>query len=189
MSKDIRVDALVPNDYNPNRMTDTEYAELVVELRHYREHQDQGQRPAPIVVRQGLTAEKYVIVDGEHRWRAAQEVGLDTVPCEIIEVGEFESRRQTYKRNRHGNDNQVRLGRMLDQMQGDRSNRELAEELNVSEGTIRNAQAYLRAAELRNDYAEDQEKADREIALLTVKQVRQYLGRRGEILANLFYGQ
>jgi ParB/RepB/Spo0J family partition protein len=188
MIQELPIGALVPNDYNPNRMSDAEYAELVTELRRYQQHPDQGQRPAPVVVRSGPKPDTYVIVDGEHRWRAAREIGLNTVPCEIIDVDDTEARRQTYKRNRHGNDNQVRLGRMFEHMwkQGNGSLRELAEQLDISEGTVRNALKYSHAAELRNGYAPDgtvqvSEAADEAIGRLTVKQVRLYVKLSNEV--------
>ena len=38
-------EALQPNDYNPNRMTDERFAELVEEVRHL------GRLPKPVVAR------------------------------------------------------------------------------------------------------------------------------------------
>ncbi len=63
--------ALRANDYNPNRMTKAEFDELVAEVHHL------GRLPAVVVRRQG--DDDYVIVDGEHGWRAAHEVGLDEI--------------------------------------------------------------------------------------------------------------
>lgn len=140
-------DQLQPNDYNPNCMTDDEFAELVEEVRHL------GRLPKPVVVRE--VEDGYLIVDGEHGWRAACEVGLAEIPCEVIEADDFEAMRQTYKRNQHGTHDRVALGQMFRRMMEDRgiSNRQLAKEINVSEGTIRNALLFAEAAELRNRYA------------------------------------
>ena len=41
----IATTALQPNDYNPNKMTDGEFTELVTEVRHL------GRLPKPVVVR------------------------------------------------------------------------------------------------------------------------------------------
>ena len=100
---------ICPNDYNPNRMTDEEFAELVVEVRHL------GRLPKPVVVRPGANG-AHVIVDGEQSWRAAIQIGLDEVQVEIVEVDDFEAMRQTYKRNQHGTHNPVLLGRMFTRM-------------------------------------------------------------------------
>src|SRR5215208_6586730 len=80
-------EALSPNNWNPNRMTDEEFAELVEEVRYLR------RLPKPVVVRNGCAGEagEYLIVDGEHGWRAAQEVGLAEVACEIIAADDFEA--------------------------------------------------------------------------------------------------
>src|SRR5215471_18090491 len=157
----LAVDHLAPNAYNPNEMTEAEFAELVAEVRHL------GRLPKPVIVRPNGSG--YVIVDGEHGWRAAREVGLAEVPCEVVAVDDFEAMRQTYKRNQHGTHNPVRLGQMFQQMMADRelSQRALAAAIEISEGTVRNAISYAEAASLRNSYAFEK---------LSVRQVRAYLG-------------
>ena len=107
------VSALEPNDYNPNHMTDERFAELVEEVKHL------GRLPKPVVARPNGDA-RYTIVDGEHGWRAAQEAGLSEIAVEIVEADDFEARRQTYKRNQHGEHDPVLLGRMFRQMMEER---------------------------------------------------------------------
>jgi ParB family chromosome partitioning protein len=135
-------DTLHPNEYNPNRMTEAEYAELVAEVRHLK------RLPKPVVVRPD--GDGYTIVDGEHGWRAANVVGLSEVPCEIIEADDFEAMRQTYKRNQHGTHDPLLLGRMFRRMMESRSlsARSLAEAIAVSEGTVRNALLYAEAGHI-----------------------------------------
>jgi ParB/RepB/Spo0J family partition protein len=174
---DIRVvacplDRIVPNEYNPNTMTPDAFAELVAEVRHL------GRLPKPVVVRPHCDG--WLIVDGEHGWRAAREAGLAKVPCEVVEADDFESMRQTFKRNQHGTHNQVRLGHMFRAMMANRrlSQRDLAQAINVSEGTIRNAVTFATAAEMRNGYAVAAgvaEDTDATMARLTVRQVRAYV--------------
>ncbi len=69
----VRTDRLKPNDYNPNRMSDQGFAELVEEVTHL------GRLPKPVVV--CPDSDGYRIVDGEHSWKAACEMGFDSVPC------------------------------------------------------------------------------------------------------------
>jgi hypothetical protein len=105
------VTALEPAPYNPNRLTDEQFAQLVGEVRRQR------RVLKPIVVRGAGEAGRYVIVDGEHNWRAAREAGLVEVPIEEINaeeyVNETETRRQTFLRNKRGSYHSVKLGRML----------------------------------------------------------------------------
>lgn len=164
---------LQPNDYNPNRMTADEFAELVEEVRHL------GRLPKPVVVRP--VEDGYLIVDGEHGWRAATEAGLGEVACEVIDADDFEAMRQTYKRNQHGTHDRVALGQMFRRMLEDRglSNRELAKEISVSEGTIRNTLIIAEAGELRNGYAgskyETAAHGDYWFEKMTTKQARLYI--------------
>ena len=168
-------DRLHANGYNPNRMGEDAWAEFVAEVCHL------GRLPKTIVVRS--KGAEYLIVDGEHAWRAAKEIGLALVSCEVIAADDFEARRQTHKRNRHGTDNPVRLGRMFRQMLEARSlsQRALAKEIEVSEGTIRNALFYAEAAVLRSRYAKaqgedsDEGDADGDVTRLSVQQVRRYV--------------
>jgi ParB/RepB/Spo0J family partition protein len=156
----LSVDQVHPNDYNPNRMEEAGFEELLTEVRHL------GRLPKPVIVRRNEAG--YQIVDGEHGWRAAKEVGLAEIPCEVIQADDFEAMRQTYKRNQHGSHAPTALGRMFRRMMESRefSLRALAEEIAVSEGTVRNAIQYAEASDLRNSYAFDD---------LSVRQVRTYL--------------
>jgi hypothetical protein len=164
--RNVLVSDMRPNEYNPNVMDDDCFAELVAEIRHLQ------RLPKPVVVR--ADGDSYVIVDGEHGWRAAKEAGLREVLCEVIEADSFEAMRQTYKRNQHGEHDPVLLGHMFRQMLKERqlSCRKLAEEICVSEGTVRNAILYAEAADLRNGYA---------FAELSVRQVRNYLDMPQEV--------
>jgi ParB-like chromosome segregation protein Spo0J len=67
--------------------------------------------PAPSFVHTEVG--QYLIVDGEHSWRAAKEVGFEAIECELVDVDDFEAMSQTYKRNQHGSHNPVKLGQML----------------------------------------------------------------------------
>ena len=138
---EMQIDDLQPNQYNPNVLSDDEFAELIAEIKHT------GQIAKPIIVR--LVDGEHEIVDGEHNWKAAKEAGFTKVPCEIHELDDFEARRQTYKRNQHGTHDPVLEGRMFQSMLKDRkpSNRQLADELELSEGTIRNGLLYVAAQE------------------------------------------
>ena len=151
------VSKIRPNEYNPNRMTDDAFTEFVAEAKHL------GRLPKPVIVRP--QNDGYQIVDGEHGWRVAGEIGLKEIPCEVIKVDDFEAMRQTYKRNQHGTHNPVRLGQMFERMMAERklSQRELAKDIEVSEGTIRNALDCAKAAKVRNSCA---------VEKLTVRQMR-----------------
>lgn len=167
----IKVNNLEANDYNPNYMAEQEFAELVAEVRHL------GRLPKPIIVRRGKKG-GFVIVDGEHNWKAAKKVGFTEVPCEVIDVDGFEAMRQTYKRNQHGTHNKIILGRMFQRMAKEKglSLRQLAKEIEVSEGTIRNAFEYTTAIKVRNAYAGkgDNEDVEAKITGLSLRQVRLY---------------
>jgi len=155
--KEIKINKIKPNDYNPNKMTEEKYKELVEEIKY------SGRIPKPLII-----DTNYIIIDGEHTYRASKELKLKEVPCEIVKADDFEKRRLTFKYNQHGEHDPVLLGTMFKQMLDIKniSQRELSKQINISEGTVRNALLFLEVKkEVRNGYALDK---------LTVKQVRQW---------------
>ncbi len=80
----LRVDAIVPNRYQPRQMfPPQELAELTASLK-------QSGLLQPILVRRkgdGI----YELISGERRWRAAKEAGLETIQAVIRNCGDEES--------------------------------------------------------------------------------------------------
>jgi ParB family chromosome partitioning protein len=98
----IDVSLIRPNDYNPYRMTKRQRRELAAEIKRL------GTLPHPVILRllaAAIEGKQYEIVDGEHRYLAAIDAGMEVIPCVILRVDEFEAMQQTYKRNRGGSDN------------------------------------------------------------------------------------
>lgn len=147
---EILLERIEPNDWNPNEMTEEEFAELVAEVEHL------GKPPKPIILRP--KDDGFEIVDGEHSFRALLQVGLKVLKpgwYEVENYDNFEAMRQTYKRNQHGVHDPIKQGRLFQRMMDEHglSQRAIAKEIGVSEGTIRNSLEYAKAAEVRNDYA------------------------------------
>jgi len=180
----IRTVLIIPNDYNPNQMTANEFAELKTEVTRL------GKPPKPLIVRP--YQDQFQIVDGEHGWRAAKELDLPEVPCEVLDIDDFEARRQTYKRNSHGQNDPLKLGQMFDQMRKAKklSVRKLAKEIDLPEATVRNYLAYVRALSLRTEHTEhiralttqsfgmtisNDPTPETEITALSIRQVTTYL--------------
>ncbi len=112
-----------------------------------------------------------------HTREAAEELGWTELPCQIMEIDDFEAMRQTLKRNQHGSHNPLREGEMFTRMMAERnlSQRELAKEINISEATVRTALLYPKALQLRISYAGDESQARDEIETLTTRQIRAYI--------------
>jgi hypothetical protein len=164
----IPVERMRPNRYNPNQMSKSKFAEYVAEVRYL------GRPPKPTIVRP-VGDDIYEIVDGEHAWRAAQQICLTEILCEVRDLDDFQARRETYKRNRGGKDSPVLLGRMFCAMMQERrlSCRKLAKEIDVPEATIRHHINYAKAADRRRRFVNGN--CDREVAELNSHQVTIYL--------------
>jgi len=100
------VKELKPNRYNPNRMTDGQFLSL---KRAIRKEGFCG------VILVNKTPKGLVIVDGEHRWRAARALGIKDVPCVVGEFSEERARSLTVKMNQiHGYWSAPELVELLD---------------------------------------------------------------------------
>lgn len=87
-----------PNDYNPNRQSDTEFELLMRSMR-------EDGFTQPIIVQ----AETMTIVDGEHRWRASRELGFDEVPVVKVSMTEEQRRIATLRHNRARGSEDIQL--------------------------------------------------------------------------------
>jgi len=125
----IPVDKLFPSGLNPNRMTEEEFQGLKESIRNAGFLEEN-----PILARPNGDG-AYEIVHGEHRWRAAKELGIKEVPCEVREIDDLEANRlrvilnkdrgrldyfklsmllnQCYERYKHNGMTQKRLGKLF----------------------------------------------------------------------------
>jgi ParB/RepB/Spo0J family partition protein len=78
-----------PNSYNPNRQNEHEFTMLC------RSISEDGFTQPVLVAEDGVT-----IVDGEHRWRAAQHLGLPEIPVVVLPMEEAQARIATLRHNR-----------------------------------------------------------------------------------------
>ncbi len=86
-----------PNEYNPNRQSDADFDLLKRSIT-----EDGFTQPIVAVRTVGEFAEEYpfTIVDGEHRWRAASELGMTEVPLAVVPMSLEQARIATLRHNR-----------------------------------------------------------------------------------------
>jgi ParB family chromosome partitioning protein len=80
----IQVESISPNPHNPRRLFDEEPLAILresieklgvlVPITVYRSESSDGKRE-----------ERFVLLDGERRWRCARQIGLETIPAIIVE--------------------------------------------------------------------------------------------------------
>lgn len=78
--KEIDIEEIYPNDYNPNRMKPGIFDKLVEDIRR------NGVLNPLHVYQKG---DRYIIIDGEHRYKAAKLLGLKKLMC-FVYTGEIE---------------------------------------------------------------------------------------------------
>lgn len=104
----VRVDQLTPNTWNPNRQDDETFAKEKASLRRFG-------FVVPIIVRTTGISQKFEIVDGEHRWKAAQELGMEWVPIyDLGPISDHEAMQLTIVLNElRGKPEEKKLGDVL----------------------------------------------------------------------------
>jgi ParB-like chromosome segregation protein Spo0J len=85
----VAIDSIHPNQYNPNRQSDDDFALLLKSM------SDDG-FTQPVIVQQATRE----IVDGEHRWRAAHQLGYSEIPIVLVEMTPEQMRVATLRHNR-----------------------------------------------------------------------------------------
>ena len=87
-----------PNSYNPNRQSDRDFELLLKSMK-----EDGFTQP---VIVQKSTGE---IVDGEHRWRASQALGMEKIPVVYVDMTDEQRRVSTLRHNRARGSEDIQL--------------------------------------------------------------------------------
>lgn len=89
----VPIDKLRPNPWNMNRMSDDMYRKLVSNLK-------KSNAPVCILTRMHPTKKGfYQIVDGEHRWRAAKELGWSEIDVAVEQLTDAQAKTLTINLN------------------------------------------------------------------------------------------
>jgi len=103
----VSADKLVPNQWNPNTQTKEMYEKTKNSIKEFG-------FVAPVIARP-LPDGNFEIIDGEHRWKAAKELGLTQIPIIVCEgLDEPTIKRLSLALNRlHGEDDVLKLADLM----------------------------------------------------------------------------
>lgn len=98
----IPIEKLEANDYNPNKVATPEMKLLKLSI-------EEDGYTQPIVVYYDEDNDKYIIVDGFHRYRVGKEMlGLKELPCTVIDKSLDNRMASTIRHNRARGTHQIR---------------------------------------------------------------------------------
>lgn len=153
---EIPVDRLDPNPWNPNRMTREMREKLRLNL------QREG-FVNPLTVRS--RGERFQIINGEHRWLIAKELGHRTVPCVVLDLDDRRARILTINLNELGGDPvPALLARLLHDLEEEMPIEEIAALLPYGESEIRDLEALLKIPEGLEKEIEEEAAREEDIA-------------------------
>ena len=107
--KDIKIKDIVPNQWNPNEQQDIVFNSLKKSIEKY------GWLQFPVVRE---IPGQYEVIDGEHRYKAAKELNLETIKCLVLGnddnfVKEEDAKILTQLLNNRGQDNILKRAELL----------------------------------------------------------------------------
>lgn len=104
----VPMDRIEPNDYNPNQMPEAK-------LELLRRSIARDGYLQPIIVRKNdQKPEFYVLVDGEHRWRALAAEGIKEAECVVVDMDRFDAMISTLNMNNlRGNFDSIKLAEVV----------------------------------------------------------------------------
>lgn len=105
----VPTDSLQPNEYNPNDMEAEYFESLVGAIK------EEGRLNQPVLVRKDPKNEgKFIIVDGENRWKANKYSGFASTPVVVVDYDENMARIRTLSYNQlRGQNIPIKLARLL----------------------------------------------------------------------------
>lgn len=89
----VKISELKPAAYNPRKISDKAFADLIESLRRYG-------LADPLIIN-GSPARKNVIIGGHQRYRAAKQLGFETVPVVYLDLNETRERELNLRLNRN----------------------------------------------------------------------------------------
>lgn len=118
----VSVSDLEANDYNPNEIDSEKFESLVSTIRH-----EGYVKQSILVAEKPGEPGKYLIVDGEHRWKAAQIAGVRQVLVFVVPYDEVKAKVDTLAMNAiRGQNIPIKLAKIIVSLQKDYSDAEIA---------------------------------------------------------------
>jgi ParB/RepB/Spo0J family partition protein len=188
-----------PNDWNANAFDPDNFPKLIESIR------EKGVMEPIKVMPDPAHADSFLLVDGYHRWKAAGELGLTELPCEIWDISPEEAKVRGLQLNYlRGQPVPVRLANLVHDLNRTFAVDDLAKMLPWSESQLRDSLELLKLpADLQGKLAAQaaQQAAEAPVPVTVVllgkehkdfeaamQQAKQQLGkstRRGECLASI----
>lgn len=135
--KMVALSEISPNNYNPNEMDQVKFDTLKKELR------EEGFL-VPLILRAEANpkkSNKYIIIDGEHRWKAAVAEGYVDAPCIIVDKKLSEAKLATINLNNlRGQFDSIKLAHLITDLNKTYSLEELELKLGIPSNELHGLQ-------------------------------------------------
>lgn len=150
MSELVAVDKIDANPWNPNVMDKEEYDALKQDMYV---HGASGigailVSPFHCFFSGEPISDRFVIVDGEHRWRAARELRWKQILCEVREITEDDAKALCYRRNRErGNIDPMKEALLFKTEVKKLKQKEIADKYGIDQTTVSRRLSLLKLSE------------------------------------------
>jgi len=154
----IQVSEIIENKYNPNEMDDSSFQKLVLNIKR------KGFRK-PLEVRK--VNDKYIIIDGAHRFKACKQLGFKEVECIVDDVDVTEAMVDTLNANIHGTHNPYKEALMFKEINQRYKLADMEKVMNYNQGLIKDRLELLGLPDdIKKQIEELEEKEKREAPVI-----------------------
>ena len=145
--ENVNISLIVPNDWNPNKMTPDQYEKEKNSILTFGFID-------PITVREVQIKQKlyYQIIDGEHRWRGAKELGMQIVTINNLgHLSDEQAQQMTLQLNAHGKSDILQLGVLVHELRAEVPFPELEKNLPFDKAQLENLDSLVTNLEPPSD--------------------------------------
>lgn len=147
-----------PNKYNPNLMTENQFADLVADF------EDNGWIGQPVVVNKN-----FEIIDGFHRWKASMKLGFKKIPIVVFNPKDEDHQKivTIALNSKRGEMNPLKLARLITELNSKYTLEELSSKLGFGVADLKDKLALTQVTEeFMEKIRKDSEQREKEIPVI-----------------------
>jgi len=172
------LDQIEPNQWNPNEVTGEKYEQLKTDMEWAGQREPITVSPSTVFYGELVKEEEtdvhgYILCDGEHRFKAAKELGWESIDAEVVELTEDEAITRFYRNQAtRGSFNPFKEAELFEHEVKDNGLTEqmVADKYNVTRSYVSGRRMLVKTSEQVRKLYEEPEETYRDVAERTLRE-------------------